>query len=331
MNNDFTNEKFTFDDILLVPDYTGEDNDIIQTPGSCCLFDFNMSLPIISSPMDTITEEAMMDILYVGKAIGVHHRYCDFSSLYHATTHCFGGIAISPSTGVDRVVELYNGNKSNFFVIDVAHGHTKKVLDFCKNLISNGINKIVSGNVVTMYAVEDYLKIGINHVRVGIGPGSRCMTRTVTGFGVPQGSAINDIWIQSVEREYNNDIVIISDGGCKNTGDIIKAYACGADFVMSGYLFAGTTQCPRKSSDGSYEYRGMASKEALETRKKDFFVEGDSISVSPKGCACDVLEKINSAIIQACHYGGVAHYKELVYTKRIRVTGNSYTEGLTRK
>jgi IMP dehydrogenase len=228
---------------------------------------------------------------------------------------------------IDKITELAHNNSRTFFVVDVAHGHSQKVLDFCNDLITNGVYKIVSGNVATCDAVYAYRRIGIEYIRVGIGCGARCSTRLVTGFGYPQASAIAEM-----HNEFAAEICIISDGGCKNTGDVVKAFACGASIVMSGYLFAGCTECPEiRDENGKQVYRGMASKEALETRKKDFFIEGESLPVESKGSAGDVVKKIQEAIIYACYYGGVTRYRELVSVDKIFITQNGFAEGMVRK
>ena len=318
--------KFTFDDFLLVP--SKADEDIREDPNvtRTNFFDRTLAVPIISSPMDTITGVGMMLAMEEAGGIGVHHRYCDWGTLERANSIA-GGIAISPSMDIDKISELAHINSSTFFVVDVAHGHSQKVLDFCNDLITNGVYKIVSGNVATPHAVYDYRKIGIEYIRVGIGGGSRCTTRMVTGFGYPQASAIREIY-----QEVNHEVCIISDGGCKNTGDVVKAFACGASAVMSGYLFAGCAECPEvRDENGDIIYRGMASKEALETRKKDFFIEGESLPVKSKGSAMDVVKKIQEAIIYACYYGGITRYRDLINVDKIFITQSSYAEGMVRK
>jgi IMP dehydrogenase len=332
----FGDKRFSFDDVLLVPGYAEEDVREFSTATRSWLFSQELNVPVISSPMDTVTGNLMMDAMKKAGAAGVHHRYCDFSVMLDATKNHTGGIAISPSLGVDKVIELYMANPHNFFVVDVAHGDSKKVINFCGELKKNGIDKIVSGNIATFEAVERYLKIGVQVLRVGIGAGSRCMTRTETGFGVPQGYTIHDIYTKCIEHEYQDDVTLISDGGAKSLGDIIKAFALGADFVMSGYFFAGCDECPVtpvEVSPGVFmmPYRGMASAAALGERKKEFFVEGDSAMVEPKGSVDKIVNKIKDAILHACHYGGQIYYKNLCFVEKQFITEAGYIEGLTRK
>jgi IMP dehydrogenase len=316
--DNFGERKFTFDDILLVPDYAEKDTRE-ESMAPTGLFDWNMNVPVITSPMETVTGIGMMSAAWMYGAIGVHHRYCDFSVLEDAANYP-GGIAISPSMSIKNIVSLREINMDSFFVLDIAQGDTEKAITFCKNLLGEGVNNIVSGNIVTKSAVEKYLKVGVKYIRAGVGAGSRCLTRVVTGFGYPQASCIHELY-----QEFKDDAIIISDGGCKNTGDVVKALALGATFVMSGYLFAGCDECPDPT-----RYSGMASAEALAPRKKGFFVEGDTITIPPKGPVSKVIAKIEDAIKHACHYGGVTHYSELVNIQKILITENSYLEGKSR-
>jgi len=320
-------EKFSFDDILLVPSYAklgdGEDDGILD----CELFGHKLTFPVISSPMDTVTEIEMMDAFLENGGVGIHHRY-NLEKMVSAMKKVkWGGFAISPSMGIDAVAKMANENPCVFWVGDVAHGDSEKFIDFCKDLISNGVKNIVSGNICTPLAGERFMKIGINHLRAGIGSGSKCTTRSQTGFGYPQGSCVYEM-----RRELGQDVIIFSDGGCNSFGDILKAVSLGTDFIISGHLFAGTDECPKiLGENGKPIYRGMASREALESRKKDFFIEGEGFEIEPKGSVVNVIRDIKTAIKAGCYYGGVSHFKDLCEVEKILITQNSYVEGLVRK
>jgi IMP dehydrogenase len=312
---------YTFDDILLVPQYAEVDTREGSVATKAKLFDFDLDVPVLSSPMDTITEISMMEALRECGAMGVHHRYVSENILYTIAKSGLGGIAISPSISVEKINTFHGANPKTFFCLDVAHGNTKKNLDYCKELITNGIYNIISGNLVTADAVERYLKIGINHFRVGIGPGSVCSTRQVCGVGYPQGSAIFEL-----HKEFGDSIKIIGDGGLNNSGDVCKALSLGAQYVMTGKLLSGTSECPIKGV-----YRGMASKESLSTRKSDFFVEGESIHVEDKGKVSNVINQIKEAIQMSCYYCGCEHYSELINIPKVLITSSSKREGEVRK
>jgi IMP dehydrogenase/GMP reductase len=196
-----------------------------------------------------------------------------------------------------------------------------KNLEFCKELKKNGVNNIISGNVVTNDAVSSYMSIGIKHIKVGIGGGSVCTTRLVTGCGYPQASAIHEIY-----SEWGDDACIISDGGHNNTGDVVKALALGADFVMLGKLLSETKEVPKPGT-----YRGMASKAALEERKAEYFVEGVEVSKDNKHTVSGVLTEIRDAIKTAAYYLGASNLRDLRETYFIEVTANSIRENGIRK
>ena len=317
MNNEL---KYTFDDFILKPSYSK--TDIRGTKfSSTSLFDFGLDIPIIASPMDSITGIEMMKGLNSCGAIGIHHRYCSDNELENAASLEIGGIAISPSMGIDNILKIHSLYPKTFFCFDVAHGDTKKNLDFCQELTKNGIYNIITGNIVSPGAVQRYLKIGINTFRVGVGGGSVCLTRVVTGFGYPQASAIKELY-----DEFKMSIDIISDGGHKTTGDIIKAFSLGAKYVMLGRMLSGTSECIMSNL-----YRGMASEDALKTRKNNFFIEGDKVEIKFKGSVVGIIEEIKKAIEQACFYGGVEYYRDLINVKKVMITNNAYVEGNVRK
>lgn len=184
-------------------------------------------------------------------------------------------IGVSPET-LDRVDALVEKGV-DVIVVDTAHGHSKKVIDMVKTLRGRYPDlQIVAGNVATAEAVEDLVKAGADCVKVGIGPGSICTTRIVAGVGVPQITAIMDC----AEMAAKYDIPIIADGGIKYSGDIVKAIAAGANVVMIGSLFAGTTESPGEIElyqGRSYKvYRGMGSVGAMKKGSKDRYFQDET-------------------------------------------------------
>jgi len=296
---DIKHQAITFDDISLVPQFSDVEREDINIGTE--LFNKELKVPVISSPMDTITGLPMIYAIRMAGGTGIHHRYCNLDWLEEVSLN-HGAIAISPSMEIEFLEKIIAQNSINkypsIFCLDIAHGHTKRNLDFCYELVKMGAN-VISGNIITAYAAEAYLKIGVKALRVGIGSGSVCSTRVVTGVGIPQLTAIQNVW-----DAVGNDAVIISDGGHRTTGDIVKALAFGADFVMLGGMLAGTDE-----AEGGTHFRGMASEEALAERKKEFFVEGISKEVEPKGSVVKVLDEIKQAIETACYYLGVRTYQ----------------------
>lgn len=317
-----TKKKFTFDDILLAPDYSSVEHGEVDIKSN--FFHCSIEIPIISSPMDTITGYPMMKAMYNAGGIGIHHRYCDPKILESSVAGNWVTIAVSPSMGIDFIEMLVKINSKLIAVLDVAHGYTSRNLDFCLKMKRLGVS-VVSGNIATKEAAQSYLNNGINYLRVGVGSGSVCSTRLVTGVGYPQGSAISEI--NTLRKDYPN-MRIISDGGHRNSGDVVKALALGADFVMLGGMLAGTTE-----SEGFINgtgYRGMASEAALSTRKQEFFVEGIEKDVAPKGPVAGVLKQIKEAIEEACYYTGSRNLSELRESEIIFLSNGSMKESYVR-
>lgn len=322
------NKAYTFDDILILPQYSDierEDVDIRSYFHWYCL-----SVPVMSSPMDTITGKEMMQRIYEIGGLGFHHRYCDKDATKNIEKlrnigNIPGGIAIAPSLGMNDVLSLKKNGEYPLFILDVAHGYTKKNLDFCAELVKNGC-VVISGNVATSQAVEAHLKIGVRDFRIGIGSGSVCTTRSVAGVGLPQASAIRTIY-----KDFENEdgINLISDGGHKTTGDIVKALALGANFVMLGGMLAGCNEVPEL---GKTTYRGMASRDARNgIGKLDCIPEGITKEVKPNGSVANVLKEIEQAIKLACYYVGAKNLQELrEKSEIIFITENGFREGLTR-
>jgi IMP dehydrogenase len=171
-------------------------------------------------------------------------------------------------------------------VIDTAHGHSKGVIDMIRRVKSKFNVDVIAGNVGTAEATKELIRAGVDGVKVGIGPGSICTTRIVAGVGVPQVTAI----MECSKAAHRSGIPIIADGGIKQTGDIPKAIAAGADAVMIGGLFAGVEESPGEKvlyEGRSYKmYRGMGSIEAMKEGSKDRYfqdVEDDIQKLVPEG------------------------------------------------
>ena len=172
--------------------------------------------------------------------------------------------------------------KVNLIVVDTAHGHSKKVSEIVKLIKKNKTSKttLCAGNIATAEAAKFLIKLGVDVIKVGIGPGSICTTRLVAGIGVPQLSAILE-----VKKGFKNDKTkIISDGGIKYSGDIAKALAAGADAVMIGSLFAGTMETPgrliKKKGKFYKSFRGMGSVGATNKGSADRYFQDKQKDIS---------------------------------------------------
>ena len=246
-------DSFTFDDVTLVPKYSSilPSETITSTKIS---HNLNLQIPLMSSAMDTVTESKMAIALSKSGGIGVIHRNLSIQKQIREVKKVKknnfpvgAAIGVNPKD-IERVYKLLEA-KVNLIVIDTAHGHTQKVLSMIKK-IKKKFKKstLCAGNIATGKAAKFLADAGVDIVKVGIGPGSICTTRLVTGIGVPQLSAILEI--KKALKNYKTSI--ISDGGIKFSGDIAKAIAAGADAIMIGSLFSGTIESPGKT----FKYRG---------------------------------------------------------------------------
>ncbi len=236
---------------------------------------------------------------------------------------------------VDKLIEA----DVDLIVIDTAHGHSKKVLDMVQAVRKKYPQiSIMGGNIATADAARDLIKAGVDCVKVGIGPGSICTTRVVAGVGVPQISAIMDVYSET----RNSGIPVVADGGIKFSGDIAKALAAGADTVMLGNLLAGTTESPGEfviyKGRRYKSYRGMGSIGAMNQGSKSRYFqddyepeklvpEGIEGRVHYKGDVKDVLYQLVGGLRAAMGYTGSRTIPEFkTRTRFIKITAASLKE-----
>ncbi|NLM76349.1 MAG: IMP dehydrogenase [Clostridiaceae bacterium] len=247
------------------------------------------------------------------------------------------GAAIGVTSDMmERAEALINANV-DVLVLDSAHGHSKNIIEAVKKLKSAYPDvQVIAGNVATPEGVRDLAKAGADAVKVGIGPGSICTTRVVTGVGVPQITAIYDCSVEA--KKY--DIPIIADGGIKFSGDIPKAIAAGASTVMIGNLFAGTEESPGESEIFQGRrfkvYRGMGSLAAMKKGSKDrYFQEGTTKLVPEgvegrvpyKGPLSETVFQLVEGLKHAMGYCGTKNINELMTKSRfMRITNAGLKE-----
>lgn len=218
------------------------------------------------------------------------------------------GAAVGVGPDVEERLERLTKAGIDLIVVDTAHGHSQSVLDKVKDIKSRYPNlELIAGNVATSAATLDLIKAGADAIKVGVGPGSICTTRIVSGAGVPQLTAVADC--ATIAKEHQ--IPLIADGGIKYSGDLTKALAAGASCVMIGSLFAGTEESPGETvlyQGRTYkEYRGMGSLGAMERGGKDrYFQEGrESSKLVPEGIEARVPYKGNLAVMVYQLVGGL--------------------------
>ncbi len=307
---------FTFDDVLLIPAYNHyESRRMVDTAMTDRLGKLHLELPVMTANMDTVTESAMANFIGDKGGIGVLHRFmnieenvADFKRCQHKTF-----VSIGCSDAELARAEALRDAGAEYFCIDVAHAHAHyvgKTIKKLRHLLHEAC--IMVGNVAT-YAGADYLaSCGADIIKVGIGGGSVCSTRIKTGFGVPT--------LNSVQECARVDRSIVADGGLRTPGDIVKALAFGADFVMLGGMFAGTTPTHGEiitKPDGTKvkAYSGMASQEAQD----DFMgnmpewktAEGVQTEVAYREIEHAIIADIIGGLRSGLTYGGAATIREL--------------------
>jgi len=307
----------TYDDVLLVPQYS----DIKSRSEVSLATKFGrgvkLGLPIIASPMDTVSEANMAGSLGELGGISIIHRYNSIEEQSAMIASLGGEVLVGAAVGVsgdfmDRAVSAVAAG-AKVICIDVAHGHhvlMKKAIKKIRKAVGKKIH-IMAGNVATLEGFNDLADWGADSIRCNIGGGSICTTRIQTGHGVPGLETIFQC------AKSDRDAKIIADGGIKNSGDIVKAFAAGADAVMLGSLLAGTDCSPGtvfKTEAGELRktYRGMASAAAQrDWRGRVSSCEGISSSVPYRGKLADVVKGLERGIRSGLSYSGARSVKEL--------------------
>lgn len=326
--------SLTFDDILLVPQYSDIDSRAdVSTKVTDKTGLITLELPIFSSNMDTITEVEMATYIDSKGGAGILHRFMsvknNIKQYLHSPKSTFVSVGVTEKEKARANALLEVG--ASKFCIDVAHGNSKSVAQMIYEIKKNKTDAIVmAGNVATYDGAKFLKDSGADLVKVGVGPGSVCSTRVKTGHGVPQLSAIMDC--------AKVDISIIADGGIRSSGDIVKALAAGADFVMLGSLLAGTEFTPGLVSFIDYKtptknYRGMASKEAADDYLGGLSewktAEGVSVTVPYKNREATeaIIQDIVGGLRSGLTYSGARTIKELQEkAKWIKITNAGLVE-----
>lgn len=317
-----TTVSLSYEDVLLVPQYSDirsrREIDIGTTLGDGSRA-INLGLPIISSPMDTVTGPIMSEVMNVFGGVGIIHRYCSVDdqaamvqtaklNRYHSTTndaHMIVGAAVGVTGDFkERAAALHEAGV-DFVCIDVAHGHhilMREAIESLRAVVGDD-RHIMAGNVATLDGVNALADWGADSVRCNIGGGSICSTRIQTGHGMPGLQTI----IECAKTDRN--VSIIADGGIRNSGDVVKALAAGADCVMVGSMLAGTAEAPgailHLGGEKYKNYRGMASEEAQKDwRGSASSLEGISATIPYKGSVTRILEQLDNGIRSGFSYSG---------------------------
>ncbi len=304
---------FDFDDVLLEPQHS----DLLsrsEVSTATILGHLKLQTPIISANMDSVTGLKMCQAMARVGGLGIRHRYSPQKEILNEMTWLLReSIEPVPSIGCGPESVLFATKLFQVGVraicIDIAHGDSLQAAETAHACRNMGFITVIAGNVATAEGAKRLWNSGANVIKVGIGPGSVCTTRNVTGHGVPQLSAIC-----RVTTEAKGKFHVIADGGMRTSGDIVKALAAGADAVMLGGMLAGCDEASLRGNGSEVIYRGMASAGAqLDFRGSisNGTAEGVTKFVLPKGPAAGVIQEILGGIRSGCSYSGARSIKEL--------------------
>lgn len=332
-------EAITYDDVLLVPSYNHwESRRVVDISMIDKSEKLKLDLPIMTSNMDTITEGEMANYIGGKGGVGVLHRFINIDDNVAMFKACKFPTFVSIGCSKDDLMraEALKDAGANLFCIDVAHAHAKYVgrtLKYLRDLVGKDAC-IMAGNVAT-YAGADFLaSCSADIIKVGIGGGSVCTTRIKTGFGVPNLTAIKHC--TRVDRS------IVADGGIRTPGDIVKALAFGADFVMLGSMLAGTRPTPgpvltrrdRNENETRVKvYRGMASNDVEDEYHGGMAewktAEGVSTDVAYREDEDQIVADIVGGLRSGLTYGGAITIRELQRKlDYIHISGAAKTESM---
>ncbi len=288
----------TYDDLLLIP----QKSEVVPAEvnlGAYLTPKIHLNVPIVSAAMDTVSEHELAIALARVGGIGMIHKNMSIENQAHevalvkqaevgenpnAALDGEGRLLVGAAVGVgantlERVAALLEAG-ADLITVDSAHGHSANILKVVKSMRETYPDlQIIAGNIVTKEAAEDLIKAGANAVKVGIGPGSICTTRVVSGVGMPQASAVDEV----ASYCKGKGVCVIADGGLKYSGDIVKALALGADTVMLGSLLAGTKEAPGEVKEINGKkfktYVGMGSLAAMKRGSADRYFQKTTTAV----------------------------------------------------
>ena len=340
-------EALTFDDVLLTPNYSNVLPSDVSTNTNLS-GNINLQIPLLSSAMDTVTESKMAISIAKAGGLGIIHRNLDIKKQIIEIKKVISkklpvGAAVGAGSAEFKRAQALLKQNITMIVVDTAHGHTKKVAEIIKKIkkIKSKNTALCAGNIATPEAAKFLANLGVDVIKVGIGPGSICTTRMVAGIGMPQLSAI----LAVKKGLKNKNVKIIADGGIKFSGDIPKALAAGADAVMIGSLFAGTDEAPGKiiKKNGKFykSFRGMGSIGAMnkgsadryfQTKQKDkskYVPEGVEGLVKYKGEVGNIIFQLVGGLKSSMGYLGRKNIKDLrKKAKFVKITKAGFYESM---
>ena len=326
--NDF-NQSLTYDDISLIPTEVSRIKSRTEASTACSFMGIDLALPVVSSPMDTVTGIEMAKALTELGCLGILNRFD--SSLKEILSDNnnwkkIRGVSIALTTSLNEVEKLVEAGY--IICIDTANANNNEVLNKTEEIKKKFDTKIIVGNIAHGKSLAQLESAGADAVRVGIGSGSVCTTSIQTGIGIGQVSSLLNVLFSRKENKLN--IKIIADGGIKSPGDVAKAISLGADAVMLGRMLSGTRETPGEviKYNGQLwkKYRGSAS---FGVKMRNEFIEGEETMVAYKGVVKNVIDSISDGLRSSMSYMNCFALDELRKIDTFAVLSNSsYLERL---
>ncbi|MEO8232558.1 MAG: guanosine monophosphate reductase [Ignavibacteriota bacterium] len=324
------NQSLTYDDISLIPTQVSRIKSRTDASTNCSFLGLKLIVPVISSPMDSVTGIEMAKELSNSGSLGIINR---FDSSLDAVLNAKNGkgikaVSIALNTDLKTIEKI--AAKNYIICIDTANANNKEVLKKTEMIKKKFDVKVIVGNIAHGGTLVELENAGADAVRVGIGGGSVCTTSIQTGIGIGQVSSLLDIYLSRNEKKLK--IKIIADGGIKSPGDVAKAIALGADVVMLGRMLSGTRETPGEviKYNGQLwkKYRGSAS---FGVKMRNEFIEGEETMVAYKGAVKNVIDGISDGLKSSMSYMNCFNLDELRKTEAFAILSNSsYLERLPR-
>ena len=310
---------YTFDDVALVPQFNNVPSRTVPSLESWLTKNKKIQIPLLCANMDTAISDELAEILIKAGSLPIFHRFTSYQEQMNWVKKFGQSTFISCGIlKIDETRSLLDAGAAGV-CIDVAHGHSDRMFHFIQELKKTHPEKdVIAGNVCTAMAYHDLVNAGADAVKVGVGPGAACTTRMVTGFGVPQFTAIYEC--AKVAEKLR--VPLIADGGIRTSRDVVLALAAGASTVMIGKLFAMTKESasPKRPSSASpsgleAKFRGQAS----EDFQTDFYgglkdktvAEGIDFWGAVSGSAQELIDTLLGGLRSGLTYGGAKSIKEL--------------------